>query len=202
MPDWDYAVDVLRDIYKHRDDAYEKAYRGATWFNKYHGPKVAARKMLKELDRVGAAVPLGGEELDSPPLGLLRDVAQMVRVPNFSRLEAYAAYNKFPCSRRHVLLGQQIVSMTNDQVRYVVDYILNQGAGSVTFVAPSVYTPVGTYTGRMWRLEELQHTLREMNVPVLKYVSDRLWTVAHVRPPNGNRLQAFGSVIDRRWKPT
>ena len=43
IPDWDYAVDVLRSIYNHREEANARAAAGAIWFsNTWGGDRVAA----------------------------------------------------------------------------------------------------------------------------------------------------------------
>lgn len=38
IPDWDVAVDTMRHVYEHREDAYEKAYHEALDLDRYEGP--------------------------------------------------------------------------------------------------------------------------------------------------------------------
>jgi len=52
IPDWDYAADVMKWVYKHRERAYAKAQKGAQWFAEMHGPLAAAEQLMLTLDRL------------------------------------------------------------------------------------------------------------------------------------------------------
>jgi len=56
IPDWDYAADVMRWVYEHREEAYQKAHRGAKWFVANHGPLVAAEELMQFLYSLDARI--------------------------------------------------------------------------------------------------------------------------------------------------
>lgn len=212
IPDWDDAVDALRWLYTNRKRAYNKAYEGALWYNRKHGPKVAAKAFINTLYGKGSPTREFARKLklfssDLPELatvtpGVQSEALQLAGIDGCVELHTYGDLSRLSCKRRNVLLGPRLGAMTREQIRYVVDFLLTAGASSVLIVLPSVYQELDWKVSRPWRLEELQHTLKGLSVPVFRYLPGRLWMVAKVVPLNSQRLGGFGSVIDKRWKPT
>jgi len=50
--DTDDAIDIMRYVVEHREDAYDKAVRGAEWFIREHGEEAAARRLLDVLEDI------------------------------------------------------------------------------------------------------------------------------------------------------
>ncbi len=213
VPDWDYAVDVLRDIYKHRKRAYDKAYRGAKWFNDKHGPDAAAGKFVETLYSLGNLETVFSETLErrnqlpdfaEVPSLVHRELSSYLNGSRPVHVNSYHSINSVEVKGACVVLGQRITSMSAEQLRFAVDYLMASGAKLVMVAVPSVYEAPGQWKiTTPWRLECLQHTLAGLTVPVLRYVADHTWILAVVtRPQEGQRLKSFGHVIDGRWKPT
>lgn len=211
VPDWDYAVEVLRDIYERRDQAYAKAFKGANWFIDNHGPSAAAQHFIKVMDRIKrpqrelkkrADMLAKREQYPAVP-SRVRQWIQSIVGTRTVLMKTYASMHAIPLNSTVVELGQHVMSLTNEQLRYVVGFAINQGAKAVVLAAPAVFQEPYTWpAARKWRLEELQHVLKGMAVPHLRYIHDHTWVGAVIVQPNGSRLQGFGTVIDRRWKPT
>lgn len=53
--DTDDAIDIMRYVVEHREDAYDKAVRGAEWFIREHGEEAAARRLLDVLEDIDPA---------------------------------------------------------------------------------------------------------------------------------------------------
>jgi hypothetical protein len=51
IPDWDYAIDCMRAVYHNRENAFERAERGARWFIENHGAVSAAKQMKNVLGK-------------------------------------------------------------------------------------------------------------------------------------------------------
>jgi len=52
IADWDYLVDVMRSVHKHRKRAYDKAFRGAKWYIKEFNSRKAAERLMEIVDAV------------------------------------------------------------------------------------------------------------------------------------------------------
>ncbi len=55
IPDWDQAIDKMRWMVEHREEAYERAYQGANWFIDKYGADVVAlsyKQLLEGIDPV------------------------------------------------------------------------------------------------------------------------------------------------------
>lgn len=212
IPDWDHAVEVLRDIYHNREKAYQKGLRGAEWFVKEHGPPVAAKHCVNALERLRPMhVVEQRYKRDSglPELAPVPEVVQdelrhtlngtpVVVVKEYRALDA--VYVKGCCA----VVGQRLASMNRDQLRHAVNRLLSAGATSVAIMVPSVYSDINQWSvSRAWRMEELQHVLKGLYVMAFRYTMSHTWILAVVSRTRGSYvMQGFGSVVDGRWKPT
>jgi glycosyltransferase involved in cell wall biosynthesis len=52
IPDWDQAIDTMRWVYHHREEAYQKGYEAGEWFVTNHGADQAAGQLKAILDDV------------------------------------------------------------------------------------------------------------------------------------------------------
>lgn len=208
IPDYDYAVDVLRWMYSNRERAYEKAYRGAEWFIATHGPSHAAEKFvdtLRSVDTSPGPVPSGHINVD---MSIVREWVELVKKTYVQfgiqtrLLRRYGELRDFQCSQSLVVMCEQVMSATREQIEFAVNTLLHNGAKYIMLVAPSVHMVPTDDATKYWRLEELQYVLRGKHVPMFKYVSNRRWVIAVVAQEVGKRLPGFGSVVDRRWRPT
>lgn len=205
IPDWDYAVDVLRDIYRNRNKAYRKAKRGAAWFINEHGPWEAAEHFISTVK----AIKPGEYKLVTGHITATRKIAEeaLCSAPSLdgTRVVEMDSYRQLPfkeVNRRAVLLKDRFMSSTYQQIQYAVKFFLSSGARAVVLLAPSVYMPYTDDLTKYWRAEELQHTLKGQTVPVLRYIADHQWLAAVVVQPRAGRMRGFGHFVDGRWKPT
>ena len=209
VPDWDYAVDVLRHIYHNRNAAYRQAYNGAHWFINNHGPSRAAEHFIDTISDVQPHQYKVAEGSLMAPPSLLAEAMDVARslIPslNGTRAVALSAYKELAGCDVHkavVVLKDKMMASTYEQLFYAVSFLLTSRAKALVIVAPSVHLPPTNDNTKYWRLKELQHVLRGQTVPVLKYIANHKWLLAVVTQPGRDRIGAFGHVIDGRWKPT
>lgn len=212
VPDWDYAVDCLRYIYKNRKKSYQKALQGGRWFVEKHGPWKAADAFLKAFTAVADPMEVFKDrqrKLDARAEYCNVDAQITEEAKRTLGLNAYVVvydYNRLPGSGvrgKDVVLGQQLLAMERDQIRYAIDFLMTMGALSVTLIAPSVYVEPGQWSkSRPWRLEELQYVLQGLSVEAMRHMGDRKWVVAKVSRIGSQVVRPYGSVVDKRWKPT
>jgi glycosyltransferase involved in cell wall biosynthesis len=211
IPDWDYAVDCLRDIYRNRQHAYSKGYKGGRWFVKEHGPGKAADIFLETLGRIDDPMKVHRRavaDMAAKPEYALPSMADLEHLKSVFGLDGYVVVYSYDRLDLHavrgkdVVLGQQIVALEREKLRFAVDFLMSSGAKSVSVMAPSVYTDPGSWSvSRPWRLEELEYTLQGLMLSSLRYLNERQWAAAKVSRV-GRQARRFGSVIDKRWKPT
>lgn len=213
VPDWNNAVEQLRDIYDRPGRAYSKAFAGASWFINKHGPAQAAQGCVEAIQSLGSwekRVEQRQSRLEKLPrfaelpstvqteLALVLDGRRAVNVPSYDKLHRH---NVKDCS---VTLGQQLLSMTDEPLRFAINYLMTAGAYNVVIAVPSVFEAPGQWSvSRPWRMEHLQHVLKGLSVGTFRYIADHKWILVVVtRPGSGTMMRGFGSVIDGRWKPT
>jgi len=52
VADWDYLIDVMRDVYRNREKAFDKAYRGAKWYANEFSTQKAAEKLMSIVNMI------------------------------------------------------------------------------------------------------------------------------------------------------
>jgi len=198
IPDWDDAVDMLRDIYNKREAAYDTAYRGANWFNRVHGPAQAASELVKLLNRVDGTPVQRSQICVMPERRHIDEILKSTGARGYITVTGFEVQNP---NGKLVIVTGKLSDATHEQLRFIVQHAMHIGASGVALLFPSVFTDVTDTTSKRWRIEEMQHLLAGIGIAQLRYFDDRRLVLAVVSR-EGTVMPAFGHVIDRRWKPT
>ena len=137
IPNFDYAVDVLRWMYENRKAAYETAFKGAKWLIDTQGPEAVGAQVLTALQRLGPVS-------ESKANKLMRDNREATRAA-FEVHELRHRYH-FGYDEIAKLLVDDIdfIHVTNDQVGVVRD--IQQRVGNSIKVSPIAHVSATTAT--------------------------------------------------------